>query len=158
MSKLNFTIKKSQTSEIDEIYKLESESFPPDEAAAHSTIEFRLNSASDFFYSIYNSENCLIGFINGTCNSFSTIHHDSMTSHDSHGRNLVLHSVTVGNMYRRSGVGSAALIDYINEIRKENRVDNILLLCKAHLISFYLKCGFQVRMLSSVVHGKVLQN
>eukprot|EP01038_Epipyxis_sp_PR26KG_P011950 gene11950-15995_t len=151
-----FYLKIASTDDALIISEIESSSFPSDEAASLQSIQYRLSNASQFFYGIYSSviQNTLIGFINGTCTNESSIHHDSMTEHVVSGRTLVIHSVTVQHNHRRKGLGTIALKEYIKRIANENLVDHILLLSKAHMISFYCNCGFTFTKLSSVAHGQ----
>jgi ribosomal protein S18 acetylase RimI-like enzyme len=64
----------------------------------------------------------IAAFINGTCSAHKAIHHESMSTHDPHGRYLVIHSVTVSDRYRRQALASNMLRDYVNYLttnRKE---------------------------------------
>lgn len=153
---LKMTLAKAEAIDAEEIAKIESESFPEDEAASLDTIRYRLTNARDFFYKATNlNSNEIIGFVNGTCTVADVIQHDSMTNHEPDGRSLVIHSVTVRDVYRRNGVGTSILKEYVRIVAREGRVDRIFLLCKANLLKFYMSCGFNLIGPSAVVHGKV---
>ena len=136
---------------------LESCSFPADEAASAETISDRYKGAGKFFWVIkkIGVSDC-IGFINATCTMGETVNEESMRDHLPEGKSLVIHSVTISQEYRRCGVGSAMLKNYINRIAADRpEITRLLLLSKAHLLGFYLSCGFQLVGLSSVNHGEV---
>jgi ribosomal protein S18 acetylase RimI-like enzyme len=138
----------------EEISKLESIAFPSDEAASPEAIRQRLSEAGKFFY-IYRLQSELVGFINGTCISTSSIHHDSMSTHDPNGSTLVIHSVTIDPKLHRKGLGTRMLKEYIPRIAKLVEIKQILLMAKAHMLSFYVDCGFSLVGLSNVEHGAV---
>ncbi len=136
-----------------DVLELEIASFPEDEAADMSKIENRIKEANDFFWIARNSGSKLIGFVNGTCIMEDHIPHSSMSSHSPLGKTCVIHSVTVLESYRRKGFGEAMLRDYISLIDSNKSAEVLLLLCKAAMIPFYVRCGFSLVGLSSVSHG-----
>jgi GNAT superfamily N-acetyltransferase len=156
MSGFEYVLNGAVIGELEEINQLESQSFPPDEAASKESIAYRIAEAGDFFYTyrpLGSAE--IVGFVNGTCIVGAQIEEESMTEHKAGGNILVIHSVTVSQKHRRSGLGSSMLKSYVQQMKEINRVDGILLLCKANLLSFYVRCGFSLVGLSHVVHGQV---
>jgi ribosomal protein S18 acetylase RimI-like enzyme len=140
-----------------EVIKLETESYPPDEAASGETIKLRQQTASKYFTLITEiGSDILLGFINGTCIIGNKITHESMTDHVPEGTTLVIHSVTISPISRRKGLGTIMLEKYIRYIAEEcPEIDRILLLSKGHLLGFYVSCGFLLVGLSPVEHGQV---
>jgi len=70
---------------------------------------------------------------------------------------LAIHSVAVMEEYRRGGVGTVMLKDYLDAIRDyRDGVEKVVLLAKSHLLGFYVNCGFSVTKPSEIVHGKDL--
>ena len=215
------------------IYKLEKASYPKDEAASKSQIQYRQHHAAPFFRcavylpsqedeeespwmlddldtveegepegSLPTSENnnnnnyddihsdetvapivsklpprstrgnsfnemgVIIGFITATrCSSFTA---KSMSTHDSSGALLAIHSIVVQKEYRHLGVGKAMVKDYldlINTYMEEKMANNatsiingrliekIVLLSKINNLPFYIKLGFQVLGKSQIEHG-----
>ncbi|KAI9994483.1 hypothetical protein PInf_011115 [Phytophthora infestans] len=65
-----------------------------------------------------------------------------MSRHDPYGSLLCIHSVVVDQTFRRRGFAT------------QPHVKRIMLISKAKLVGFYLKCGFSVTRLSLVVHGQ----
>ena len=135
------------------ILEIESEAFPPDEAADYEGIAFRCNSAPEFFMKWVEGDT-IIGYVNGTCCFVDEITHDSMSEHKPEGQTLIIHSVTTAKQYRLKGHATAMLTEYVKVMREKRLVKKILLLAKKHLCPFYEKVGFTTLRESPVVHGK----
>ena len=153
----DFKLLPAAAADLDVASILESCSFPADEAASAETIIDRYKGAGKFFFVIkkIGVSDC-IGFINATCTIGLTVNEESMRDHVPEGKSLVIHSVTISHEYRRCGVGSAMLRSYIDRIAVGcPEITRLLLLSKAHLLGFYISCGFQLVGLSSVNHGEV---
>lgn len=145
--------------DIGDVHDLEAASYPPDEAATLEKITYRCNYAKEFFQVLKKkADGSIIGFVNGTCVLERTIAHSSMAEHYPTGRTLVIHSVTVQSAERRKGIATSMLNLYLRKIFELKSVDRVLLLSKAYLLPFYLKCGFQFIGLSPVEHGQVSQS
>jgi ribosomal protein S18 acetylase RimI-like enzyme len=150
--------------------QIETASYPPDEAASETSLRYRQENATPYFICAVipttesmspnewsnEHEDVVIGFICGTrCHTFT---HDSMTVHVPDGAILAIHSVVVAESYRRRGIASQMLQHYVRTITQQQhprqesvvdsitttRINKIVLLAKAHLLSFYVNCGFQV--------------
>ena len=96
----------------------------------------------------------VIGFVCATrCHEFK---HESMTTHHSEGPLLAIHSVVVTEEYRRMGIATAMLKDYVTEMRSmpDDGVQKLVLMAKKNLLSFYVDAGFSVIRPSTIVHGK----
>jgi len=151
----------AEEGQASELAALEALCFPPDEAASLETIRMRLAVARRWFRVLLtpNSSNddstrSLVGFINGTLCSGAEIEHDSMTTHDSKGDTLVIHSVSVAPTHRRKGLGLQMLASYVKFVVEEApELRRIMLLSKPLYLNLYLKAGFQVLRKSPVVHG-----
>ena len=149
----SFVFSRALEADIDEICKLEAEGYPADEAASPEQISYRLQEANDYFW-VLKSNDKIVGFVNGTCIVEDSIHHESMSHHDSRGKTLVIHSVVTAPDMRRRKFASKMLLSYIFEISKLLNIDRLLLLSKAYLLPLYLSCGFQFMKVSPVVHGQ----
>ena len=152
--------------DIPRCYEIESSSYPEDEAASLENLEYRQQNAGEYFicatkpHSETNSEH-IIGYICSTrCNEFTE---ESMSVHDASGQILAIHSVVVDASYRRQGVASAMMNEYLKQMLSlsnlvadtgTNGFSRILLLAKSNLLSFYVDCGFMVLRPSPIVHGK----
>jgi ribosomal protein S18 acetylase RimI-like enzyme len=129
--------------------EIETASYPPDEAATLSSLQYRQHHAAPFFLCAVNpaddDTDTVIGFICSTkCLSFQ---HESMTTHVPNGSLLAIHSVVIAAPYRRRGLATRMLREYIEMVQQidpVHRPEKIVLLAKANLLAFYVKCGFQV--------------
>ena len=132
--------------DLAEILALEEASFPPDEAATRESLTLRLQEAGPFFYKLANTEERgkIVGFVNGTLIRGPDLHEESMTTHASDGRILVIHSVTVNEADRRKYLGLHMLHKYISYMKKIPEVKEIRLLTKPYMMSLYLKAGFSL--------------
>eukprot|EP00558_Chaetoceros_sp_UNC1202_P007496 CAMPEP_0197234808 /NCGR_PEP_ID=MMETSP1429-20130617/2457_1 /TAXON_ID=49237 /ORGANISM="Chaetoceros sp., Strain UNC1202" /LENGTH=226 /DNA_ID=CAMNT_0042693299 /DNA_START=15 /DNA_END=695 /DNA_ORIENTATION=- len=92
-----------------------------------------------------------------------------MSTHTPTGSLLAIHSVVVLEEYRRKGVATAMLQNYLELIQDYNDkmttaggngddeyvpIQSVVLLAKSHLLSFYVDCGFRVNRPSPIVHGQ----
>jgi GNAT superfamily N-acetyltransferase len=153
---VDFYLEPIQSDDIDTVYELESESYPPDEAATLEKVTYRSTQANQYFLVLKRkTDRSIVGFVNGTCVMGRTISHSSMAEHHPNGRTLVVHSVTVNAIYRRKGIATYMLRQYLRNIHQLGTIDRVLLLSKAYLLPFYLRCGFQFIGLSPVEHGQV---
>ena len=154
--------------DIPRCLEIEKASYPPNEAASKSSLQYRQHHAAPYFRCAYLMESVddmgthhvddedqeMIGFICATrCHDFV---HESMSTHHSEGPLLAIHSVVVTEEYRRQGVATAMLKDYIEAMRNmpEDGVQKLVLLAKRPLLSFYVDCGFSVIQRSTIVHGE----
>lgn len=133
------------------IASLESSSYPADEAASAEQIGYRVTHAGDFFRTWMKGEQ-VIGFVNGTATFGNTLTEESMSTHESDGTTLCIHSVCVHPEYRRQGIATRMLQAYLAQLPAQ--VEIVLLMTKKTLIPFYSKCGFKLVGKSAVVHGK----
>lgn len=157
MADTTFELRNATFTDAEVIAVLEAASFPPDEAASLDAIRARITEAHDFFWTFHRTSapEALVGFVNGTCITTNKIHHESMSQHESSGRTLVIHSVTISSAERRKGLGSLMLRKYIEKMTANTHVDKVLLLSKSDMLTFYVNCGFQLIRLSDVTHGQV---
>lgn len=171
-----FIFRRAIKKDIEKCYELESKSYPADEMASLKTLLYRHNVANDYFYVLTmkpaatttptsssdndNETTLIIGFICGTrCNEFTN---ESMSSHESDGDYLAIHSVVIHEQYRRLTHASYMLKHYLNTIIKQqqlvhdhnntitnnnptmNPIQTIILLSKSYLLGFYVQNGFHV--------------
>ncbi|GAX16610.1 trans-2,3-dihydro-3-hydroxyanthranilate isomerase [Fistulifera solaris] len=157
-------------------FEIESNSYPDDEQASKSTLQYRQHHAAPYFrcavlYPTLESKEqhkdeeedhedaILIGFVCSTrCRGLSA---ESFTTHVPWGPQLALHSVAVHPEYRNQGVATALLQDYLKSVTALNStlpfpMEQIILLAKSHLLEFYIRAGFAVKRPSPIVHGKDL--
>lgn len=79
--------------------------------------------------------------------------HTSMSNHVPNGSYVALHSLCVSREWRRRGVGSGLLREYLERVRTEDGVKGVRLITHEDLRKLYEGVGFQWRGKSEVVHG-----
>ena len=162
----NLSYRPVTADDIPRCYEIESSSYPEDEAASLENLNYRQQHAEDYFIcatkpdSETNAED-IIGYICSTrCNEFTE---ESMSVHDASGPILAIHSVVVDAPYRRQGLASAMMNEYLKQMLSfsnmvadtgANGFSRVLLLAKSTLLSFYVDCGFMVLRPSPIVHGQ----
>jgi predicted PhzF superfamily epimerase YddE/YHI9/ribosomal protein S18 acetylase RimI-like enzyme len=161
----------ARPTDIPSCYEIEKASYPPDEAASLSTLQYRQHHVAPYFRCAIlvpdrttadgscddSSSSTVVGYICSTrCRAISAA---SLTTHIPSGPLLAIHSIAVHPTYRRLGVATHLLRDFIetvddtNHRRGECLVQKIVLLAKAPLLCFYLNAGFTVVRPSAVTHG-----
>ena len=71
--------------------------------------------------------------------------------HDPDGKNRVVFALVVLPEYHRRGIASQLMSRFVEEARQQER-ENVLLLCKQHLIVYYERMGFHHVRLSRSTH------
>ncbi|KAH7911764.1 acyl-CoA N-acyltransferase [Hygrophoropsis aurantiaca] len=135
--------------------EIEVQCFPPDEAASLDQFISRQHQAPDLFLGVYlaSEPHRLIGYACSTLSPSSTLTHDSMSTHVPGSSSVCLHAVTVLPEYRRKGIASALMREYISRLERVESYKTILLITHDHLRSFYEGVEFQWLGKSSVEHG-----
>uniref|UniRef100_A0A7S3GF22 N-acetyltransferase domain-containing protein n=1 Tax=Palpitomonas bilix TaxID=652834 RepID=A0A7S3GF22_9EUKA len=150
---LKMELKAATLRDVEQLHSLELEGFPLDEAATMEGIRMRIEKAGDFFW-LGEKHGTTVGFVNGTLTVGDFLSHESMSSHNAAGETLCIHSVCIRKDLQRQGLGTALLSKYVEQIRANQQVKTVLLLCKPNLINFYERAGFYLVGPSDVVHGK----
>ncbi|KAH7920129.1 acyl-CoA N-acyltransferase [Leucogyrophana mollusca] len=135
--------------------EIEKRCFPPDEAASLESFTSRQRQAPDLFLGAYlaSDPQTLIGYACSTLSPSPTLTHDSMFTHIPGSSSVCLHAVTVLPAYRKQGVGSALLREYISRLERVPSYERILLITHEDLRSFYEGVGFEWLGKSPVEHG-----
>jgi PhzF family phenazine biosynthesis protein len=152
-----------QAADIERCFEIEAASYPEDEAATLESLSYRQAKAPHAYRGAWLSSSddehtpirTLIGFVCST--QCITFEHDSMTTHYPNGRILAIHSVVIEERFRRNGYATTMLLDYVKQLRKDGAelgIQTIMLLAKAHLLPFYISCGFRVNGISPIEHGQ----
>ena len=140
--------------DLEECYLVEISGFPPEEAATKETVRRRIDSFPQGFFVAE-----LNGSVAGMLNSASTNKDDisdeelkQLIGHDPNGRNMVVFALAVLPEYRKQGIARQLMGRFTEEARKLDK-ENILLMCKQHLIAYYESMGFTRMGLSKSTHG-----
>eukprot|EP00547_Thalassionema_nitzschioides_P012874 CAMPEP_0194259834 /NCGR_PEP_ID=MMETSP0158-20130606/44471_1 /TAXON_ID=33649 /ORGANISM="Thalassionema nitzschioides, Strain L26-B" /LENGTH=319 /DNA_ID=CAMNT_0038999779 /DNA_START=15 /DNA_END=977 /DNA_ORIENTATION=+ len=151
----DFHYQQPSCKDISTCFKIESNSYPSDEAASFESLQYRQEKALPYFLCALVDDK-IVGFICATrTNQFEE---ESMSTHDNDGKLLAIHSVVVEESYRRKGIATAMLKAYLDKVQRENNgsIQAIVLLAKEHLLGFYVKCGFVANRASPIIHGQGL--
>ena len=161
----NIAFRPVTAADIEKCAAIEAASYPADEAASPEALRYRQAHAGDYFLcaTSADSDGIIIGFVCSTrCAAFT---HESMSTHQADGPLLAIHSVVVDAAYRRQGIATRMLKAYIQHVISTERqkakagtngIRQCVLLAKAHLLAFYVQCGFTVVRPSPIVHGQEL--
>ena len=140
--------------DLDECHQVEISGFPAEEAASKETIQLRIDTFPQGFLVAE-----LNGRVVGTLNSASTDKDDisdeelkQLIGHDPNGRNMVVFALAVLPEYRKQGIAHQLMEQFAVEARGLEK-ENILLMCKQHLIAYYESMGFEHTSLSKSTHG-----
>jgi PhzF family phenazine biosynthesis protein len=151
--------REGRPTDIPAVADIEKDSYPEDEAASKSTLQYRQHHAAPYFRCAVvededdDDNSKLVGYICSTrCREFE---HESMSTHVFNAPLLAIHSVVVQKEYRHKGIATAMLKDYVEQIRilNDGTIEKLVLLAKKDLLAFYVDCGFQVMRPSAIVHG-----
>uniref|UniRef100_A0A7S1ETD7 N-acetyltransferase domain-containing protein n=1 Tax=Timspurckia oligopyrenoides TaxID=708627 RepID=A0A7S1ETD7_9RHOD len=159
---MKYGVRIVELEDLEQLEKLEAESYPADEAATPQKLELRAKQASDLFLVAFDpmqNENPIVAYACATL-AAGELTEESMAAHDPQGDNVCIHSVVVQKQLRRNGLGSAVLEAFIRHVEKVHstsqkfrNLKRFSLLAKKHLCTFYIKCGFELIGPSPVEHG-----
>lgn len=154
---------------LDRAIDLESQSYPPDEAASPERVTYRLRNAPHLQFGCFLAKD-LIGIILATATSSTSITAESMEMHEPTGRTVCIHSVCVKKDWQRQGIATKMLKAYLDRFRNANmtggssdredrdkgggRIDTASIIVHQHLVPLYAALGFIVTGPSSIQHGK----
>ena len=103
------------------VAEIESNSYPPDEAASPENLAYRQANAGDFFLVGVQSGTSptqpggdeLVSYVCGTLTTADVLTHDSMSTHEPNGTTLCIHSVVTEGGHRRTKIGTKTLRAYL---------------------------------------------
>jgi len=140
--------------DLDECFQVETSGFSPEEAASIETIQLRMEMFPQGFL-VAELNGRVIGMLNSAATDKDDISDEALKQligHDPAGRNMVVFALAVLPEYRRRGIANQLMQRFAAEARKLGK-ENILLLCKQHLIAYYERLGFEHVSLSKSTHG-----
>ena len=140
--------------DLDECFQVEISGFTPEEAASKETILLRIDSFPQGFL-VAELNGRVIGILNSASTDKDDISDEELKQligHDPNGRNMVVFALAVLPEYRNQGIARQLMRRFAEEARKLGK-QNILLMCKQHLIHYYESMGFEHAGLSKSTHG-----
>jgi ribosomal protein S18 acetylase RimI-like enzyme len=140
--------------DIEECYQVEISGFPPEEAATRETIKLRIDTFPQGFL-VVEADQRVIGMLNSAATNKDDISDEELKQligHDINGKNMVVFALAVLPEFQRQGIARQLMLHFV-EIAKQSNKENILLMCKQHLIKYYVSLGFTHGGLSKSMHG-----
>ena len=140
--------------DLDRIAEIEAICFPAAEAATRETFRERIVAFPDFFLTA-EIDGTIIGFINGCATNSSVIYDELFHSTKGHivdGKNLSVFGLDVIPEYRKQGVASKLMKQFIQVARSSGK-EKVILTCKDRLVHYYESFGFENSGISKSVHG-----
>ncbi len=147
-------IRQVRLADLDECFQVEMSGFPPEEAATRETIQLRIDTFPQGFL-VAEVDRHVVGMLNSAATHKDDISDEELKQligHDVDGRNLVVFALAVLPEFQRQGI-ARQLMQHFVEIAKQSHKENILLMCKQHLIDYYSRLGFTHVGLSKSTHG-----
>jgi ribosomal protein S18 acetylase RimI-like enzyme len=140
--------------DLEECFTVETSGFAPEEAATRETIKLRIDTYPEGFLVAE-----MGGKVVGILNSGATYKDDitdeelkQLIGHDPNGKNIVVFALAVLPEFQKRGIARQLMTRFVDEARQREK-ENILLLCKQHLIAYYESMGFAHMGLSKSTHG-----
>ena len=140
--------------DLDECSVVEKSGFPPEEAATRETIQLRIETFPQGFL-VAEVQGKVIGILNSAATNKDDISDEELKQligHDPEGKNMVVFALAVLPEYQRQGVARQLMKRFAEESRQQGK-ENVLLMCKQHLIAYYERMGFTRVGISRSTHG-----
>lgn len=161
---MELTYTPATLADLDIVNEYEQQSYHPDEAASKEQLERRIGYASssgpELFTVARNVENNkVVAFLCTTLTSADLVTDESMSVHEPNGKTVCLHSVCVSPDYRKQGIATKLLTNWIEQLKQINKeqpnkkYNRIALLSRPRLTGLYESVGFKNVGVSEVVHG-----
>lgn len=153
------TIRTAQMEDIDAITAVETECFPPAEAATKEEFAERLKYYKDHFWLMFDGGH-LVAFVDGMVTNQKDLTdemYEKADLHEEQGDWQMIFGVNTIPAYRRRGLAEQLLKRAIADAKAQGR-KGLVLTCKDKLIHYYAKFGFENEGVSESAHGDVVWN
>ncbi|GFH41456.1 N-acetyltransferase [Lactococcus hodotermopsidis] len=147
-------IRNVTSADLNEIYRIESENFAPEEAATYEAMKWRISKISDTFL-IAEIGGQIAGYIEGPAISARHLTDDlfeTVVKNPATGGFIAVTSLSVDLKFQGKAVGTR-LISALKAVACEQKRDGINLTCHDYLIAYYEKYGFINEGKSQSTHG-----
>src|SRR6218665_2511957 len=131
-------IRNATINDLETIHKIESNCFPPNQAASLETITNRINAYPQHFW-VLEDQGEIIGFINGIITDNETIKDDmfkDVNLHDDNGSWQSVFGLAVSPQHQGKGY-AGKLLEHLSKVSIQNNKKGIILTCEEHLIPLY---------------------
>lgn len=153
------TIRTAQMEDIDAITAVETECFPPAEAAMREEFAERLKYYKDHFWLMFDGGH-LVAFVDGMVTSQKDLTdemYEKAELHEEQGDWQMIFGVNTIPAYRRRGLAEQLLKRAIADAKAQGK-KGLVLTCKDKLIHYYAKFGFENEGVSESAHGDAVWN
>ena len=150
-------IRTATMKDLDIITEVETECFPPAEAATRADFRNRLAHYPNHFWLLFD-EGKLISFIDGFCTDEKDLRdemYENASLHRSGGQWQMIFGVNTIPDYRRRGYAGILMRRVIQDARAQGR-KGLVLTCKEEKIHWYERFGYVNEGVSPSVHGNVV--
>ena len=147
-------IRQATADDLNDIYRVESECFPQNEAATKKELKERLTYYPNHFWLIFKDKK-LIAFADGFTTDSEDLDDEmykDASLHDENGSWQMIFGLNTLPEYRNRGYATMLIEHIINTAEKEKR-SGVVLTCKKDMISYYSKFGFADEGISKSKHG-----
>ncbi|WP_338453328.1 GNAT family N-acetyltransferase [Niallia oryzisoli] len=151
------TIRNVIIEDLPELISIENQCFTKEEAATEEAFIKRIQLIPDSFFVAVN-DGKIIGLVNGPVIEKAFITDDLFTDIKANpvsGGHQSILGLAVNPYVQKQGVASA-LLTHLEKDAKTKKRKSITLTCRADLIPFYEKHGYQNRGISNSEHGGIL--
>ncbi len=132
--------------EANQAVLIEQICFPPNEACSERNMKERIAKAPELFLVAVDRETGLVaGFLNGLSTDEEIFRDEFFTDaelYDPEGKNVILLGLDVLPEYRRQGLGTALVEEYVRRERENGR-QVLTLTCLQDKVEMYRKMGFR---------------
>ena len=149
-------IRTASINDLDAVAAVESECFPPDEAATREEFAERLNVYANHFWLLFNGDH-LVSFVDGFCTDEPDLTDEMFAKAEMHNENgawQMIFGVNTIPSERKKGYAGTLIHQAIADAKAQGR-KGVVLTCKEEKIAWYAKFGFVNEGLSVSVHGGV---
>ncbi|MEG0283375.1 MAG: GNAT family N-acetyltransferase [Erysipelotrichales bacterium] len=149
-------IRNGKVEDLEELFIIENNCFPPSEAASREAMKQRLEIINDSFF-VALENNKLVGLVNGPVINVPFISDDlfdEIIENPKTGGYQSILGLAVDPSVQRRGIAGQLLRHLEQEAIKAGR-DGLSLTCKEKLIPYYESFGYKNEGVSESVHGGV---
>lgn len=147
-------IRKATLADLQAVASIESQCFPPAEAASIEELKGRLSVYPNHFWLLFEGDR-LVGFVDGMVSDSPQLRDELFADaglHQEDGRWQMIFGVNTIPAYRRQGCAAIMLRQAIADAKDQGR-QGLVLTCKETLLHYYAKFGFVNQGRSPSVHG-----
>jgi ribosomal protein S18 acetylase RimI-like enzyme len=150
----SITIRHVLPQDLDRCHIVETSGFPPEEAASRETIGLRIETFPEGFL-VAEANGKIVGILNSAATNRDDISDEELkqlVGHDPAGKNMVVFALAVLPDFQKQGIARQLMSTFVEEARGRGK-ETVLLMCKAHLVAYYERMGFDHIGLSRSTHG-----